>query len=96
MGETWQEIALQQFNKRGIYISSVVNISRAVYNSEWGCPMGGEDTVTITGTTNPAFVKDMEEWKSIVIEIAKELKCALEQSTLTLEFQTLEDFIYLQ
>ncbi len=35
VGEVWQKIALEVFKDRGIYISSVINSSKTVYNTEW-------------------------------------------------------------
>ncbi|APF25339.1 hypothetical protein [Clostridium sporogenes] len=96
VGEVWQKIALEVFKDRGIYISSVINSSKTVYNTEWGCPEGGEDTVTITSTANPEFVQSLEQWKEAVIEIAKNLKNELKQSTMTVEFKEISDFIYLK
>ncbi|ACA57346.1 conserved hypothetical protein (plasmid) [Clostridium botulinum A3 str. Loch Maree] len=96
VGEVWQKIALEVFKDRGIYISSVINSSKTVYNTEWGCPEGGEDTVTITSTANPEFVQSLEQWKEAVIEIAKNLKNGLKQSTMTVEFKEISDFIYLK
>ncbi|MCC5438658.1 hypothetical protein [Clostridium botulinum] len=96
VGEVWQKIALDVFKDRGIYISSVINSSKTVYNTEWGCPEGGEDTVTITSTANPEFVQNLEEWKEAVIEIAKKIKKELKQSTMTVEFKEISDFIYIK
>ena len=96
VGELWQKIALNIYNSTEIYISSNISPSKTVYNTEWGCPKGGEDTVNINGTANPEFVKDLEQWKSVVLEIAKKLKTELKQSTMTVEFKNIDDFIYLQ
>ncbi|APQ78561.1 MULTISPECIES: hypothetical protein [Clostridium] len=96
VGEVWQKIALEVFKERGIYISSVINGSKTVYNKEWGCPEGGEDTVTITSTANPEFVQNLEQWKEAVIQIAKKIKKELKQSTMTVEFKEISDFIYLK
>lgn len=91
----WQEKARKIFEETGIYISCVVSASKTVYNTEWGCPVGGEDTVTITTTANPEFVKDMESWEKAVIEVTKLMKQELKQSTVTIEFETVE-LLYLK
>lgn len=95
IGELWQEIALKQFNKSTLYISTVIQKSNTVYNMDWGCPKGGEDTFNIVGTANPEFITDINKWKDIVIECANELKSKLEQSTMTIEFKEV-DLLYLK
>lgn len=95
MGTLWQEIALEQFNKTSLYISAVVQKSTTVYNTEWGCPKGGEDTFNISITANPEFIEDLDKWKQVVIDCAKELKKILKQTTMTIEFKE-ADLIYLK
>lgn len=86
MSELWNRIALKVMDITGIYVSSIVQHSKTVYNVEWGCPIGGEDTVTITGVCNTKFVKDISKYLDSVGLCAIELKKRLKQSTLTIEF----------
>lgn len=86
VGEIWQKIAKEEFEKNNIYISAVIKPSKTIYNEEWGCPQKGEETVVLTGVANKEFVYDVEKWKDTVIKLAKELKKQLKQSTLTCEF----------
>lgn len=86
VGEIWQKIAGEEFEKSNIYISAVIRESKTVYNEIWGCPKGGEETVIITGVANYEFIKDIEEWKGSVIRLAKKLKDILGQNTMTCEF----------
>lgn len=86
VGEIWQKIAKEEFEKNNIYISAVIKSSKTIYNEEWGCPQKGEETVVLTGVANKEFVYDVEKWKDTVIKLAKELKKQLKQSTLTCEF----------
>ena len=95
MGILWDKIALEQFNKTNLYISAVVQKSTTVYNTEWGCPEGGEDTFNINTTANLEFIKDLDMWKQVVMECAKELKRILKQTTMTIEFKE-ADLIYLK
>ncbi|HAG42116.1 MAG TPA: hypothetical protein DCL31_00285 [Clostridium sp.] len=90
VGELWQRLANKIYEESGIYVSAIIRESKAVYNEEWGCPIGGEDTVILTGVANQEFVDDIEKWKDTVIKLAKELKNRLKQSTLTCEFMDTE------
>jgi hypothetical protein len=60
--------------------------SKTLYHIEWGCPIGGEDTYTISGIANPEFIKDMEQYKEAVRKVILKLKEELKQTTVTLEF----------
>lgn len=54
IGALLQKAAEDVFKKTGIYVSTVVNgPNRTVYSQEWGCPVGGEVTYTISGDANP-------------------------------------------
>lgn len=86
VGNLWQKIAKEEFEISGIYVSAVIKPSKTIYNEQWGCPKGGEETVVITGVANKEFVEDIKQWKKSVIKLAKELKAKLKQSTLTCEF----------
>jgi len=92
----WQKIAAEHFSETGRYISAVISPSVVVYHTEWGCPVGGETTVDISGSANPEFVHNIEEWRLDVLKVAKELKKVLKQSTLVVEFHEVEDFHYLK
>lgn len=88
VGRAWQLYAEAVFRRRGIYVSAVIKPCITVYNTEWGCPEGGELTVEITGVRNPEFVQDSELYKISVTAVIKCLKELLKQSTVTLEFST--------
>lgn len=90
ISELWKEIAKKQMNLSGLYISAVINPSKTIYNTEWGCPKGGEDTFTITGEANPEFTPDINKWIEVVGECTRELKKQLKQSTVTIEFQDIQ------
>ncbi|RFU67924.1 hypothetical protein D0469_13475 [Peribacillus saganii] len=85
--QAWQEVAEELYGKKGIYVSAIAHKSKAVYRREWGCPAGGEDTVTFTASTNPEYNSDVEVWKEAVENITKKMKDLLKQDTVTLEFE---------
>ncbi|UZW14960.1 hypothetical protein OSC52_03705 [Clostridium pasteurianum] len=90
----WQNVAKNLFTKTGIYISAVISKNKTVYNVDWGCPVGGEDTYRITGIANPEFVTDLEMWKDAVLEATKILKNELKQSTINCEFSKVEFYYF--
>jgi hypothetical protein len=82
----WQEVAEKHFAETNIYVSATVTPGAVVYSPNWGCPDGGESIIMIQGVANPEFVKNLEDYRDVVLQIAKELKNKLDQSTLTVEF----------
>lgn len=92
--ELWQQLALNEYATSGIYISAVATESKTIYNTAWGCPKDGEDTIVLTSIMNLEFISDREKWKQSVINIVTELKKILNQQTITIEFVKV-DFIYM-
>jgi len=95
VAEAWQKAAAVVFADRGIYVSSVVVPSKTVYHTDWGCPVGGEVTAAVSGEANPEFTPDMAAWKEAVVAVAKLVKAELQQSTVSLTFSQVDDFVYL-
>lgn len=91
----WQEIAERVYQKAGVFVAGVVQPALTVYRKEWGCPEGGEDTVTVTGLRNPEFQKDEAVWRQCVRDVALDLGKALDQTTVYLTFSEV-DFIYIK
>lgn len=85
-----QLISKELFEEKGMYISTVINESKTIYNTDWGCPSGGELTFTITGIANPEFVKNIEQWKENVTILIYKIKKYYKQSTVTLQFNECE------
>ena len=92
-GNAWQDSAASVFGKNGTYIGAIITLARTVYSTEWGCPVGGEITVAITGECNPEYTK-IDDYKSAVVETLRQTALKLGQSTTQLTFQEVE-FIYL-
>ena len=93
VGTLWQEIAESHYKKCNIYISAIITDSKTIYSPNWGCPTGGEDTITISGSCNPEF-SNPEDWRKSVISVLKEMKEKLKQSTVTIEFWEI-DSVYM-
>jgi len=81
----WQQLAKAEFEEFGEYISAAVSPAAVVYNTDWGCPVGGESVIKIEGTCNPQFC-NRELYKPAVMRLAEALKKELQQSTLSAEF----------
>lgn len=90
--DIWQQKALEIYNQLGVYVSAVIVESKSVYNSEWGCPIGGEPTFTIEGSRNPEFCQNEEQWKDAVVEVVKLVKNHFNQSTVTLNFREVDQY----
>lgn len=90
LATAWQEEALKEINNSGIYVSDVINESKSLYNTEWGCPIGGEPTYTLEGSRNPQFCKSEKKWKDAVRRVVKSVKNRFNQSTVTLNFREVE------
>jgi hypothetical protein len=94
VGQVWQEKALEYFNETQRHVGAVISPSKTVYKTEWGCPVGGEDTVLITGECNPAFEK-VEFYQEAVKEVLRRTAIELGQTTTQVTFQKAE-FHYLK
>lgn len=92
-GSAWQTAAAAVMAASGTYVGAVITPSKTVYHTDWGCPVGGEDTVLITGECNPQYTK-LADYKSAVVETLRQTALALSQSTTQICFLEAE-FEYL-
>ena len=81
----YMNIANEVYKETNIYISAVVQESRVLYNSDWGCPSGGEYAYTFTGSCNPEFA-EVDRYLAALKLVEEELKIRLKQSTILMEF----------
>ena len=84
MIKSWQKHAKEYFDKTGVYVSAIVNEGRAIYNEDWGCPDGGERTLTFNCTRNPKFIEDRYEYQRGIHYIVANLKKEFNQHTITI------------
>lgn len=80
----YQILADETESETGVYISAVAQPSRTIYKKDWGCPEGGEYTITFTGSCNPFFSKQEPYLKALHV-LAEKLKEHFQQATLLLE-----------
>ena len=92
-GKAWQQAAGAVMKKYGTYVGAVISPARTVYHKDWGCPVGGEITVAITGECNPVYT-DLTAYKAAVLKVLKRTAKKLGQSTTQLTFSEVE-FEYL-
>lgn len=98
IGKLFQELQLEVQKETGIYVSTVVKgPNRTVYNTEWGCPAGGEITYNISSVANPEFTPNEDEWKKASLLLMHKARTALKQTTVSVEFNGSDgpDFYYL-
>ncbi|MBP2143371.1 hypothetical protein J2127_000526 [Methanococcus voltae] len=93
IGTVLQKLLLKTMEETDVYPSGVLQSTKCIYNTEWGCPIGGEDTFTIIGSANPKFV-NLENYKKAVIYFAELIKKEFRQKTITIEFKDVE-MVYL-
>lgn len=86
----------------GIYPSAVATTSTTIYQKKWGCPEGGEATVTFTGAFNPSYLQNgisveaaQEIWQSGVRHVVEAVMRHLDQKTATLVFREVQHMEYL-
>lgn len=88
VAKAWDQAATEVEKAYGYYVSAVFNSSLTVYPTKFGCPSGGEPTVTAAGSLNPHFVpKDQQQlWQHAVRRTVETCKELLKQTTVTLEW----------
>lgn len=84
----WQNLAQAHFEEYGVYPSAIVQDSLTVYHQDWGCPKGGEATVTLSGCFKPKdnTETELDRWMIAVRRTAMKLKYQLDQSTLRIQW----------
>ncbi|MFA5183939.1 MAG: hypothetical protein WC456_00250 [Patescibacteria group bacterium] len=88
-GNAWQAAAAGVFAEQKVYVGAIITPARTVYHKDWGCPVGGELTVLITGERNPQYTAE-ENFKTAVVETLKRTAQALKQSTTQVTFQEVD------
>ena len=78
------KVAKKIYKDTNIYISGVIMPSRILYNDEWGCPLDGEISYTITGSCNTEF-STVDSFTKALKLFSEELRKELKQTTLLLE-----------
>jgi hypothetical protein len=91
----WHEEADRVYADTQIYVSASVTPGVTVYHPDWGCPVGGEKTVVISGIRNPHYCEDDFEWRNAVRRVVLESAKRFSQETVYLAFHDI-DFEYLR
>ena len=82
--DIFRAVAEDVYAETGVYISAVMNATRALYRSEWGCPDGGEFSYTLTGCCNPLYVST-DDYLNALEKVVKRMKIRLCQTALYVE-----------
>lgn len=86
-----QNIADKVMRETAIYIGVVISVSKTVYKTDWGCPVGGEDTISIEADGNSLYSNlppetFQEAWKEAFLKAMELLMQSLDQKTVTAKF----------
>lgn len=84
VSDAWNKAAEQCLADGGSYIPVVMHEAKAVYRREWGCPIGGETVVVVSGVRNPEFNPVPVQWSACVTLICETVRTLLGQTTATL------------
>jgi hypothetical protein len=108
VSEAWQAAMQKEFEKTDIVVSAVMTESNTVYPVGFGCPPGGEKTVTVNGHFNPKFIKlkpgfseasskkiAFGYYRRAVVRVCEAVRKELKQTTVSVAFYELGDFVYL-
>jgi hypothetical protein len=108
VSKAWQEAMQDEFDTSGVLVSAVLSESNTVYSVGFGCPEGGEKTVTVNGHFNPKFIKKkpgfsenssariaFTAYHQAVVRVCNAVKKELKQTTVSIAFYDLDDFVYL-
>lgn len=96
--EVWKAIMEAVFKDSQILVGCVIHESRTVYPVSFGCPKGGEKTITVSGHYNPKFINNampLSIYKDKTTRICNAVRKMLSQSTVSLTFHEVADFVYL-
>ncbi len=86
----WNRAMEQEIAVSGIVIGAVVFPTTTVYPQGYGCPVGGEETVTVIGTRHPHATCSPSEWKAAVRRISEGVRRHLQQTTAMIVFSESE------
>ena len=84
MIDKWQEYAKEYYDATDIYVSAIAIEGRAIYHKAWGCPDGGERTLTFNCTANREFITDLELYIRGIDYITAKMKKEFNQHTITM------------
>ena len=93
IGASYQRIAQAVYASSGVYVSATLAESRALYSRDWGCPEGGELTVTFSGSCNLSFAEP-DAYRAALEQVARALKAEFRQETALLELTPCETVYY--
>jgi len=77
-------------------ISCVMTDATVLYPAAGGCPEGGEDSITLTGSSNPRYVRpdELEAFMDAVESVVKAVQIAMEQTSCRIEFTPIIRSVY--
>lgn len=92
----WREAMEDTKASTGYTISAVLTDSTVIYPVTGGCPPDGEQAVTLSGSSNPAFVPEpeFEAFMHAVEAAVLHAQSRMEQTSVRIEFSILDRSVY--
>ncbi len=77
-------------------ISCVMTDAVVLYPANGGCPEGGEDSIVLSGSSNPRYVKpgELEAFMEAVERVVRAVQISMEQTSCRIEFTPIIRSIY--
>lgn len=94
--ELWDAAMERTYADTGFTVSAVMTDALVVYPQANGCPVGGEQAVTLTGSSNPTKVDPgrFDDFIAAVEDMVLRVQAGMEQTSVRIEFSLLERSVY--
>ena len=86
----WQEEAARHLAATGVSVSGFVTSGHTVYETDEGCPVGGEVTVNVIGVRDPGDNPKDAAWRKAVGAVAAAVGQRFEQEEVFVTFSAVE------
>lgn len=92
----WDEAIAETQESTGFTVSAVMTDSIVLYPRANGCPEGGEHAVTLSGSSNPAYVPEdrFAEFVQAVESTVLRIQRTMEQTSVRIEFSMISRSVY--
>lgn len=92
----WDEAMEEAHARTRFSVSCVMTDSLVLYRRDGGCPEGGERAVTLTGSSNPRYVRPDEigAFREAVEDVVRRVQIGMGQTSCRIEFSHVAHSVY--